>query len=324
MMTERTTASGAIQTLSSFRWVLLSIAGLTFLLLAVSIFVFVKPRTTIRSAIDVGFVSVYGKDELVDTPELVAKRIPAVYAPAVLSEMAKKDVPAATLGALQNSTAESIGRTVALQSVTDPSAEADAKEFQQKVLDRIIEDQKWRSNFLREAGAARTVLAKQSADELAQQITDDQKAIDELKALSDEFRVSLRAQREDLASQQLQRHASQQSDPAFADDNTQLHGPRELISAQLNLLGNLTIERTELARELMAARVLHEARKSELARAQLAARSVTETRVTLAPESMATTAGSRRLGFLFIAAVASVLAAFAAAAVLHNFVVTQT
>ncbi len=322
MMTESTTASGALQTLSSYRWTLLSIAGLTFLLLAVSILVLVKPRATIRSAIEIGFVSVNGKDELVDTPELVAKRIPAVYAPAVLSEMAKKDVPAATLGALQNSTAESIGRTVALQSVTNPSAEADAKEFQQKVLDRIIEDQKWRSSFLREAVAARTVLAKRSADELGQQITDDQKASDELKALSDEFRDSLRVQREDLASQQLQRRASQQSDPAFADD-TRLRGPRELISAQLSLLGNLAIERGELARGLLAARVQRGARENDLANAQLAERSATETRVTLAPESMVTPAGSRRLGFLFIAAIASILVAFAAAALLHNFAATR-
>ncbi|MCG2671891.1 hypothetical protein ACFPFP_33710 [Bradyrhizobium sp. GCM10023182] len=57
MTTERTTASGPLQTLSWYRWTLLSIAGLIFFLLAISIFVLVKPRTTTRSAIDIGLVS---------------------------------------------------------------------------------------------------------------------------------------------------------------------------------------------------------------------------------------------------------------------------
>lgn len=150
-MADKIMKPSVVRSFLSYRWILLSIGGVTFLLLATAIFLLVGPLTTIRSAIDIGSFTVNGKDELLDVPDLVAKRIPVVYVPLALLELGKKGVPAPTLSALRNSTAESIGRTVALQSVIDPSAETDAKQFQQNVLDQIIGAQKRRSDFIREA-----------------------------------------------------------------------------------------------------------------------------------------------------------------------------
>lgn len=313
------TAPSIVRTFLSYRWTLLAIGGLTFLLLAAATFVLVKPLATIRSAIDIGSVSVNGKDELMETPDLVAKRIPAVYAPLALSEMRKNGVPATTLSALQNSTAESIGRTVTIQSIVDPGTETDTKRFQQNVLDRIIDEQKRRSNFVRESAAARTVLAKKSADDLDHRITDGLKASDDLGALSNELRDSLHTQRDDLAAEKAR--TSRQPSTSSVDD---AKGLRELVSAQLNVLAQLTVERAEIVSDLMAARTERAMHESALAEAQLSLRSITETHVSFAPEIVATTGKSRQLGFLFIAAVASILVTVAAAALLQNFVGTQT
>ncbi|MGY4237933.1 hypothetical protein ACVIIW_006880 [Bradyrhizobium sp. USDA 4449] len=139
-MTDKATTT-ILETLQSFRVTCLSVAGIAFVLLAAAIFIFVQPRSLIRSAIEIGTFSVNGREEPIESPELLAKRIPAVYVPAALGALAKNSAQLSTLGALQNSSADSIGQTVTIQTNVDPAAAEEAKAFHQKVIDQIVEEE---------------------------------------------------------------------------------------------------------------------------------------------------------------------------------------
>lgn len=309
-----------LQTLVSFRWTLLSTASLTFALLAVAIVVLVRPHATVRSAVEIGSLLRIGKDEPVDPPELVARRIPTVYASAALLDLANRGVPISTLNALQNSSTESIGDTVSIQSIVDPSAAIDAKEFHQKIIDRIIQEERGRTAFVRDTFVARTVLAKRSADGLDERITDNLKAIDSFDAQAEEVRSSLRTQQEELTTVQQQRRATQASEGASVFP-PEIRAIRENISAQLKLLSDISIARNQVGRDLTRARVAQWKHELALTDAQLSLKSVSETRVMLAPEIVPDPASSRRIELLFVAAIASILVAFGLAALLHNFFV---
>lgn len=319
-MTDKATIA-VLGTLASFRVAFLSVAGITFVLLAAAIFVFVQPRSLVRSAIEIGTFSFNSKEEPIASPELLARRIPAVYAPAALMTLAESGVPQSTLGALQNSSAESIGQTLSIQSTVDPAAAEEAKAFQQKIIDQIVEEDGKRIDLVREAAAARAVLLKQTSDAVDQQIADYGKMLDRLGGLLPKTEGSLR-DREVERGTALQRAATQPGQ----DDKTSAYidGLRKEIAGHLQLLATLSEDRAQSTRNLTELRAQHDTLAFALLDAQVTARTIKNTRVTLAPEVMPQPVGAKRLPLLFIAAVASILIAFGAIAFLHSFVVART
>lgn len=307
--------------LASFRMAFLSVAGITFVLLAAAIFVFVQPRSLVRSAIEIGTFSLNNKEESIEPPDLLAKRIQAVYVPAALTTLANRGLPQSTLGALQNSSADSIGQTVSLQSTIDPAAAEDAKAFHQKIIERIVEEEGKRFDLVREAAAARTVLLKQTSEAVDQQIAAYEKMLDRLNDLLPRTEGSLRDTEAERA-EKVQRAASQPNQGNKATPNVE--GVRGEITGRLELLTALTEDRTQSSRELTALRGRHDALAMALLDAQSAARATKNTRVTLAPEVMPQPVGPKRLPLLFIAAIASILIAFGAIAFLHSFAGTRS
>lgn len=319
-MTEKA-AIAVLGTLASFRTAFVSVAGITFILLAAAIFTFVQPRSLVRSAIEIGAFFPDNKEEPVESPDLLAKRIQAVYVPAALTTLSKSGVPQSTLGALQNSSADGIGRTVSIQSTVDPAAAEDAKALQQKIIDQIVEEEGKRMDLLREAAAARSVLLKQTSDAVDEQIADHGKMLDRVGGLLPAAESSLR-DREVERGTALQRAATQ---PDGGDKTSaNVEGLRREIAAHLELLATLNEDRAESTRDLTALRAWRDTLAFALLEAQIAARTIKNTRVTLAPEVMPQPVGARRLPLLFIAAVASILIAFGAIAFLHSFAIGRS
>lgn len=315
-MTEKATIA-VLGTLASFRMAFLSVAGITFVLLAAAIFIFVQPRSLVRTAIEIGTFSSNNREESIEPPDLLAKRIQAVYAPAALTTLVKSGLPQSTLGALQNSSADSIGQTVSLQSTIDPGAAEDAKAFHQRIIDRIVEEEGKRFDLVREAAAARMVLLKQNSDAMDQQIAAYGKMLDRLNELLPRAEGSLRDTEAERA-EKIQRAASQPSQANKAAANVE--GVRGEITGRRELLTALT----QSSRDLTELRARRDALGLALLDAQSAARSTKNTRVTLAPEVMPQPVGPKRLPLLFIAAIGSILIAFGAIAFLHSFVVTRS
>lgn len=319
-MNEKATTA-VLGALTWFRVAFLSVAGITFVLMAAAIFVFVQPRSLVQSAIEIGTVSLNDKEEPIESPDLVAKRIQAVYVPAALATLGKSGAPQSTLAALQNSSADSIGQTVSIQTTIDPAAAEEAKAFHQKIIDQIVEEDGKRIDLVREAAAAQTVLLKQTSDAVDQQIADYGKMLDRLGGLLPKTEGSLR-DREVERGTALQRAATQPG----GDDKTSAYidGLRKEIAGHLQLLATLSEDRAQSTRNLTELRARHDTLAFALLDAQVTARTIKNTRVMLAPEVMPQPVGAKRLPLLFIAAVASILIAFGAIAFLHSFVVART
>ena len=290
-------------------------------LLALAIFIFMLPkRATVRSSIEIGSAVIGDKQEPFEPPEFVAKRIPSVYGPAALLAMANKGIAPLILGALQNPSVESIGRSVVVVSVVDPSLEKEAKEFQKAIADHVIKELAPRARALRESIAARNSLAKGALGNLDQQVKDDTTEIERTNALADDLRSQLEKQRVALAGlYQRTGTATQPSETAIVEAHIrELH---EQISSQTNLIGRLALDRSELTRNLETMRRRHEAQGKAVADAQFEQDSFTETRISLPPALMPapTAATSSRFNLLLVAFVISLLAGFGAVVLLHNF-----
>jgi hypothetical protein len=260
------------------------------------------------------------KQEPFEPPEYVAKRIPSVYGPAALLAMANEGISPLILGALQNPSVESIGRSVVIASVINPSIENEAKEFQKATADLIIKELAPRARALRESMAARNSLVKRASDNLEQQIKDDTSEIERTSALADDLRSQLGKQRAALAAL-YQRTGTAMQPGESAMIEAQIRELHEQISSQTNLVGGLALDRSDLTRNLETMRRRHEAQGRAVADAQFEQNSFNETRILLPPTLLPapTTATSNRLNLLLVAFVISLLAAFGAVALLHNF-----
>ncbi|KRQ10127.1 hypothetical protein [Bradyrhizobium manausense] len=312
-MIEKATIA-ALGTLASFRATFLAVAGTSFVLSAAAIFLLVQPRSLIRSAVEVGTVLWNTKEEPVESPDLLAKRIQAVHVPAALTALGKSGVPQSTLAALQSSSADAVGQTLSIQSTVDPAIAEEAKAFQQKIIDRIIEEENKRIDLLREAAAARTVLLKQTSDGVDQQIADHEKRLSRLGEL-------LLSAEGSLHDTEVKRAATQPDGDNKTSAN--VDGVRAEITGRLELLTALNQDSTQSSRDLTVLRARHDTLALALLGAQSAAKAIQNARVTLAPEVMPQPVGPKRLSLLFIAAIASILVAFGAIAFLHSFVVAR-
>lgn len=252
---------------------------------------------------------------------MLAKRIPAVYVPAALAVLAKAGAQRSAQDAFQNSSADSIGQTVSIQTIVDPAAADEAKAIHQKIIDQILEEEGKRNDFVREAAALRTVLLKQISDGVDQQIAAYGKLLDRLDGLFPETEGSLRARQLERGSEP-QRAATQPEGDNKA--SPEFDGRRKEITGYLQLLGALSEDRAQSTHDLTVLRDRHDSLALALLDAQIAAWAFKSTRIMLSPEVTPQPVGAKRLSLLFIAAVASILIAFGAIAFLHGFVVKNS
>ena len=305
-----------LQIFWSHRISFLVVMCLTFIVLALVVFT-LPTRATVRSSIEIGSAAVGDKHEAFEPPENIAKRIPSVYGPAALLAMANKGVSPLILGALQNPSVESIGRSVVMVSTIDPSLEKEAREFQEITADLVTKELAPRARTLREGIANRLTLASRVADDLKQQIKDDGSEIDRIGALTEDLRGQLEKQRANLAALYQRIATAQAGDSAVLE--AQIREQREQISSQTNLMGNLILERSDVARDLATMRRLRDTQDKAVADAQFEKDSFNETRISLPPALMpATKSKKRRLSLLLVAFVVSLLAGFGTVVMSHN------
>lgn len=296
---------------------------LTFIALAFVIFL-LPTRAAVRSSIEIGSVAVGDKLEAIEPPENIARRIPSVYGPGALLAMASKGVSPAILGALQNPSVESIGRSVVMVSTIDPGFEKEAKEFQKTTADLVIKELVPRTRALREGIDTRIALATKAADNLEQQIKDDSSEIDRIGVVADDLRSQLGKQRENLAAL-YQRTVTAPLAGESAALEAQIRELHEQISGQTNLIGRLTLERSQLIRDLAATRRLRDAQGKAVADAQLEKNGFNETHISLLPERMpAMEPTKRRPALLLVALAVSLLAGFGTVVMSHNIGTRKT
>jgi tetrahydromethanopterin S-methyltransferase subunit B len=282
-----------------------------FIALAAVIFMLpTQQLVTVRSSFDIGVVN--EKQDPIEAPDQVAKRITGVYASAALQAMEKKGTPLSVLSALQGSSAEDIGRTVIMISTIDARAESAATEFQQNIADQIIKGEAPRVQLLAEASAARVASAKQASDKLKQQIDALVEEIGRLGMLRDDLRRGIESQRAALAALYQRSGTDLQSiDRSAADLSEQIWG-------QTLLMSSLTLERSNLSRDLMSMSDRYEALLKAFADAELQQKMFSESRVSLPPHAMPAAIISRRPRLLFVAFVVSILIAFGTVVLIHN------
>jgi hypothetical protein len=301
-----------VETLKFHRWKLLLLGGLVFVAFTTAIFLFVKPQSVVRSALQAGSISVGGKDDYLEAPDLIGRRITAIYIPATLIEMSQQGVSSNVLTKLEPVVVEIVGGTVALRSTIQRGYEIQTKEFHQRILDRTIAEAKWHAEIARENLSQRIASATESIQILSEQIARNAKFIDELKTVSDGLRGSDDARRQTEADPD---NPSRSSAPESLD--------RQLPSGQtstLILLHDVAGERSDLARDARIARTQREASQTSLDQAKLTLRTIRETQIALRPEQVPIEIGSSRSSLTFLAALISVLLTLSVAVVLHSVV----
>jgi len=306
-----------LQILWSHRRAFLGVMCLTFLVLAIGIFMLPKSRALVRSSIEIGFAIINEKQEPLEPPEQVARRIPSIYAPAVLLAMEKTGTSPSILSMLQNPSVESIGRTLVVVSAIDASAENEAKAFQEAISDQVIKEETPRVQLLREVAALRIASITSASDNLEREIKANAAEIERISALSDDLRGQLEKQRANLATLYQRAGAAQQPGERSTIE-TEIRELSEQISSQTRLMGILTLERVEFTRDLAETRRQYERQIKALADAQLEQKMFNETHVSLAPSLMPAATSSRRLSMLLLALTISVLVAFGTVVLLHN------
>ena len=303
--------SPILQIVWSHRRPFLWVVCVGFIALAAVIFMLpTQQLVTVRSSVDIGVVN--EKQDPIEAPDQVVKRITGVYASTALQAMEKKGTPLSVLSALQGSSAEDIGRTVIMTSTIDARAESAATEFQQNIADQIIKGEAPRVQLLTEASAARVASAKQASDKLKQQIDAIVEEIGRLGMLRDDLRSGIESQRAALAALYQRSGTDLQSiDRSAAELSEQIWG-------QTLLMSSLTLERSNLSRDLISMNDRYEALLKAFADAELQQKMFSESRVSLPPLAMPAAIISRRPRLLFIAFVVSILIAFGAVVLIHN------
>jgi hypothetical protein len=306
-----------LQIFWSHRFSFLSVACLTFIVLALVIFTLPK-RATVRSSIDIGSAAVGDKQEAFEAPENVARRIPSVYGPATLLAMSNKGVSPAILGALQNPSVESIGRSVVILNTIDPRLEEEAKEFQEATAGLVINDLAPRARALRESIETRIALATKAADNLERQIKDDADEIERISALTDDLRSQLEKQRASMATL-YQRTGTELQPGESSTIEAHIREMHEQISSQTNLISSLLLERSDVTRDLATTRRLRDTQGKAVADAQFEKNSFNETHMSLPPALMpATEPAKRTLSLILVALAISLLAGFGTVVISHN------
>lgn len=307
-----------LQVVWSYYRTFLFVLALTFLGLASAIFLLIKPVATVRCTIDIGSIFSGGREQWLEPPELVAKRIHVVYAPSAVVELADKGVPALALRAMQNSSVETAGGSIAIVTTIDASAQDQAKLFQQEIADRIVKEHAARAQLMREALAAQTAVAKRTAENVERNVNDLAKEKQRVEALLKQTQTILGDQQVKLERLHQSPSTSQQSDETMTID-ARVIALQTQITALDRLAGDLlALGRAQLTRDLVATRNKDELAADVLAKAEESVKGSHKTRVSQPPVLMPMAARSRRPALLLVAFIASLLLAFGAVIVLHD------
>jgi hypothetical protein len=290
------------------RRLFLFVMCLTFIALAIGVFMLPIPRSIVRTSIEIG----------AEPAEQVARRIPGVYVPIILLAMSERGVPASTLGPLQRSSVENIGRSLILITAIEASAEKEAREFQQAIADQIVKDETPRVQALREGVGARIALAKSASDSLDSLNGSMTKELERIRILSENLQGQIETQQAKLATLRQRTETAQHPPDRSTIEEEMLELYRQ-ISNQWTLVGDLTLERSRLLRDIATTNRAKEQQIQQMADAQLDQRLLAETHVLMAPSLMPVTANYGRLTLLFVAIAISILVAFGAVVLLHHF-----
>jgi|SRR5665213_1380508 len=306
-----------LQIFWSHRVSFLIVMCLTFIVLAFVILT-LPTRATIRSSIEIGSAVIGEKQEAFEPPENIARRVPSVYGPSALATMAEKGVSALVLGALQNPTVESIGRSVVMVSTIDPSLEKEAKEFQESTAGLVIKELAPRAAALRANIVTRLALATKASDTLELQIKEDENEIKRIGTLTDDLRDQLEKQRASLAAL-YQRTGTGLQPGESSMVEAQIRELHEQISSLTNLIGKLTLDRSDITRDVATTRRLRDAQAKAIADVQFETNGFNETHLSLQPTLMpAIKPTTRRLSLLLIALAVSLLAGIGTVVMFQN------
>jgi len=301
---EIATVSGQ-RTVRSYFLIFLGALGLTFLSLAVAIFVLIKPLVTVRSIVEIGFVFVQTRESNIEEPEAVVRLITAKYAPEALSAMVNKGVPAAVTNALATSTAENAGRSVMIVSTIDPAAENQAKEFQQKIIDQILQEETKRAQLVRERLRSRIGVTEKAVANLRQEADALVRTADDV----DNVLADAKARKDELTGTS-ERTRGNSAPPAPSPDG--------LGHTSTRTIEDLTLERAKLAQHLVRTRHQLDDRTRNIARARYSLESIREAIVSQQPQLVSGSPNAQRLNLLFVALVTSILLAIGAIALVRE------
>jgi hypothetical protein len=292
------------------------VATVAFLGLAAAIFFFVKPTATVRSSIDIGSVFLDAREQFFEPPEIVAKRILALYASAALSAIGDDSIPATLAAALMGSTADSVGRSVVITSTVDPAAVNRAKDFQQNITDRVLKDVAAKAQSVRERILLRRDLAKAAADKFRQETDELAKAIDRVDTRLADFNA--------LAKLPA---AAGPAEPKGGTGLSQRSKDGSAASPQMQIaskaIADLAVERAKLDLEVAQGGTLADVQARILAEMEFSLGSFKETFVSLPPQLVSSTPKLRWLNLLFVAFLASILFAVGTVALIHDIAATN-
>ncbi|MCK1364157.1 hypothetical protein [Bradyrhizobium sp. 62] len=300
-----------LQSVWSRRFLFLGVMGLTFAVLATAIFVMPK-RVQIRSSIEIGTA--------VEAPDLVARRITGVYAPATLLAIAGKAKNPSVLASLQNPIVEGYGGSVLIVNTIPPHFESDAKAFQESITDRVMEDLAPRARALRENIASRIALGTKTSEELERQVKDTAREIERVDTFTSNLQRQLEPPQANLATRDP---SASQTDEINAD-RARARELRETISNQWTLAGKLALERSRLVRDLTTAEREHSAQMATLVAAQFEQSNFKEPQVSQIPTVMPVTNVWDRPSSLVIALAMSILTAFGSVVLVQNITERRT
>lgn len=298
------------------RRVFAGVTSLVFLALIGVIFTVIKPQATVQSSFEIGAFEIKDKREPIAAPDTVAKTAVGAYVPFALSTMEAKGTSPSTLNSLRTLNAESFGYTVVLSNTVALGAEARAQEFQQIITDQAIKDLAGRSQAMRSRIIDRVAQTSKNLRLLDQEIDLEGGEIGRLGTLSTSLQNQIENQREKLAAL-YQRSTAEQGDERSAIE-MQIRESREQIASAVSVMSSFANDRSRLAQELAATNREREKQAEVLADAQHDQKLITDTRLLLAPHAITVASTSRRLNFLFVALLISVLVAFGIVILIHN------
>jgi hypothetical protein len=290
----------------------LGLWGVTFLVLGAIAFTVPKQLTVVRTSIDVSYVEIADKQTPLEAPEQVVRRIARVYGAVALSDLKKAGASPQTIAELGLPDVEVAGLTLLIVNTVDLRIENETKAFQQSIANQIIKAQAPRVLAIHRALEDRITATESMIDTMAEQIAALSKEIENIDGSGTDLGNQIEQQQSSLTK--LEQSAGESS---TLDARLRL---RETISKQGKVKAELAVQRSRLTLALSTIRRGRTQQMNLLAETQSEKKTLTEARMSLPPLSLPLTTGSRRLGMLFIAFVASILLAFGTMVLLHKVV----
>ncbi|WP_155253690.1 hypothetical protein [Bradyrhizobium japonicum] len=273
------------------------VAAGTFLILCVVIFL-TRPHYVVQSLLEIGFSTVDGRQDPIESPEQVARQIAGPYLSSAIVTVANSGASAPK--PLQALRAEAIGRSITIQNTIPAELEKNAKELQQIILDKVIQD---RAPFLKTLKERRKIRIE-SARHLLRALQEQRDLIERQVKNAGLLEIELRSE-----SARIPADSSPQQQLQDRRQDRKLELPTaslvSLASVQFSLASLLIQTDKQIEDQLRTVSLI----ESEQA---------PETRILSPPALIPAPVGPNRLYLIVAALVVSALFGFGAAALMHN------